>query len=216
MEHLKNKPKILSLDRKAIVQILNEKNPFYPGDNAFYTLNNGGRVFEVNIDYDGPTEGQLNINVGLIVDSGQNDFKIKKLFSIKNVDALYVGSGSYDDPKDLDLSNTGNTCLIVKGHTAISLCNRWIHKFSLFKDDPIVKYFSTVNNSGVPYGYVETKHGYFFIPGMNCVNDLMYMPKKYATEEVQSNLECIDERRIGKDAMKHLVKVKCSEKYFKE
>ena len=109
------------------------------------------------------------------------------VLTVLDVDEIWIGCGSYGDLFDMAEYTIGNAVLIRKGRFCW-LIGRGISTFMLNENERIVKYISTVQNSGVPYGYTETNLRYIGIKGNNCEKSLYVkksLSKRYAVEELQ-------------------------------
>jgi hypothetical protein len=110
--------------------------------------------------------------------------------TIKDVDELWIGTGSYDNVNDKSNKfSIGNTALIVKGNKCISLAS-YISEFRLAEHEKVTKYISTVGNNGVPSGWIKTTKGYYAISSFNCTTGFLNV------EDVSPyvDLRCLDEK----------------------
>ena len=72
------------------------------------------------------------------------------------VDEVWFGSGSYDNVDDRRYEHFDcNTVLFRDGQTCFWL-GAGLHTFELEKGDELTKFRSTVQNSCVPYGWIDT------------------------------------------------------------
>ena len=139
------------------------------------TLYNGERLFRVRF------HGDSNVTAS---------FNELCIFAVNHVDEIWLGCGSVDNVLDMDPNFFGNAVLIRKGNFCW-LIGTEIHVFTLKRNERIVKYVSTVGNSGVPAGYLETNLRYIGIKGNNC-NQSLYIDKKASAESWdQEVLECM-------------------------
>ena len=143
----------------------------------------------------------------------KHPFADSPVIHISKFTDLYLGSGTYDDFYDKSYSHfAGNTCLFVKradrDETGPDICvsvASHVYMFSLQPDDSIFNLYSTVGNSAVPYGFIESKEGYYLVGSFNCIQDkVQFVPKKtnnmsrntnYFLNEVWPALQCYDSRR---------------------
>ena len=139
------------------------------------TLDNGGHTFTVKFN-----------EKGVYVESLQLE-KHPSVLIVLNVDEIWIGCGSYGDLFDMAEYTIGNAVLIRKGRFCW-LIGKSISTFMLNENERIIKYISTVQNSGVPYGYTETNLRYIGIKDNNCEQSL-YVEKtpseRYEMEELQ-------------------------------
>jgi len=124
---------------------------------TFYTHNNGGRPFKV----------QINKNIIIINNNNNNNqelyrYKFDNIFigkSIKN--KMTTFSGGYGDQFD------GNTILLkIVNNDYIYIGNKIIKFKSI---DEIVSYFSYVGNNDVPYPYAIDKIGNYYLINENLI-----------------------------------------------
>ena len=90
---------------------------------------------------------------------------------VLNVDEIWIGCGSYGDLFDMAEYTIGNAVLIRKCRFCW-LIGKSISTFMLNENERIIIYISTVQNSGVPYGYTETNLRYIGIKDNNCEKSL--------------------------------------------
>lgn len=164
------------------------------GKMQFKILDNGGEPFKVTLFKDGD---KLNVtisdNTDKPVNPGDDIYPRKDKYlgfskTIENIDQIWVGCGSYDNVNDRSYPHyMGNTALIVKGKVCTSLASS-ISRFELAQNEHITRYVSTVGNSAVPYGWIETNKGYYALSSFNC--DTGYL-----------NKSDVDESKLSKFAM---------------
>ena len=139
------------------------------------TLDNGGDAFIVKFSDRGVCVQSLLAK------------KHPTVFTVLDVDEIWIGCGSYGDLFDMAEHTIGNAVLIRKGQFCW-LIGKSISTFMLNENERIIKYVSTVQNSGVPYGYTETNLRYIGIKDNNCDKSL-YVDKtpseRYDMEELQ-------------------------------
>ena len=136
-------------------------------------IDNCGVPYKVRIE---SAEGKFMVLKDVNYDKDYPDNlkqKFKPLISAQKADAIWLGGGLYD--QDTQPTCLGNTVLIVIGRTCISVA-RSISAFMLSKGDEVEDYVSTICNSGVPYGFIKTKKGIYFLPSMNCVSKPLFLP----------------------------------------
>jgi len=76
---------------------------------------------------------------------------------------------------------------LIKGNACISVASG-ISSFTLKKNEYVIRYISTVGNSAVPYGYIQTNLGYYALASFNC--DTGFISSKYVKSEEGLNLSC--------------------------
>lgn len=160
------KIKIFAADKSIVRRIENAIKT--KGEFVFKTMDNGGQPHKVVINdnkvifmdnSDDPRSGY---------DSVRNDKFQGFVKVVQNPDEIWIGTGA--DENVLDKSSKrflGNTALVIKGNTATSLASS-IHTFELSDGEHVTSYTSTVGNSGVPYGWIETNKGYYALKSFNC------------------------------------------------
>jgi len=111
------------------------------------------------------------------------------VLTILDADEIWIGCGSYGDLFDMAEYTIGNAVLIRKGRFCW-LIGRGISTFMLNENARIIKYVSTVQNSGVPYGYTETNLRYIGIKDNNCEKSL-YVKKTRSERYDMEQLQCM-------------------------
>ena len=147
-----------------------------------FTLDNGGKPFKIKVISQSDTYIYVNVSVDINYNKFEDIPRFVEVMCIEKADAIWYGSGSYNN--EFEEKHIGNTILITKGKTCISISNI-ICIFELKNDEHVVDYVSTVGNSCVPYGFITTTHGIYCLPGSNCVyipifiNQIVKFPMKY-------------------------------------
>ena len=134
-----------------------------------------------------------------------------KNIHLSNVREVWLGCGSYDNPKDYKDSYVGNVVLIRQNRICYIVGN-YIQKFMLRRRERIFKFLSTVGNSGVPYGYMITDSRYILFNTNNCATDGYILKKeldmlvKKLSPEVRKKLQlsCLDTSIIDTHPMKFI------------
>jgi hypothetical protein len=141
---------------------------------TFHVLDNGGHPFRVELTTQRDLQKKLRARVIPIkydYDEDDNDiayFLYTKALVFSDLESVWLGSGSYYDVNDTSYGHyAGNTCLLVKGQTVVSVAAS-VDTFQLPKNDSITHYVCTVGNSAVPVGYIQTKRGVYTLQATNC------------------------------------------------
>jgi len=160
---------------------------------TFNTLDNGADAFRVKIL---PKERKIII---INYDYFMRNLEIIDHF-IENVDIIWIGCGSYEDVNDTSEDFfTGNSALVIKGSTC-TIIGSDVISFELLNNEKVIYYQSTVGNSGVPYGYVETNLRYI---STSCDKRFIYKTD-YKSEDSKLDLYCLNKE----DSNTHILKFK--------
>lgn len=156
-----NPVRIRAADKK-VERRLNEEL-YRVGFVTLTTTDNGGRPFQVTV-CENADDG---IDVVVLCKDAYAHQKFGKTLTLRGVDRVWVGCGEYGKPGD---SFVGNTVLLTQGNKCTSVASA-VLTFSIGKTDNIVRYVSTMGNSAVPYGWIETSKGLFATSSFNCVQE---------------------------------------------
>lgn len=178
--------RIFCINPAVITQFTNMLNT--KGLVSFPTLDNGGQPFRISVKLQS-NKIASKLKVQITDNTTKDGYPRKDSFLnfkmvFENVGQLWLGAGSYDDYYDTSAKHyTGNTVLLVIGNKCISVSSSII-EFYLHDGEYITKYISTVGNSAVPYGWIETNLAYIAIGSFNCVNinHISYLPRRYVEE----------------------------------
>lgn len=142
------------------------------------TLDNGGDAFQVNL-YPAHIEVRRTGAKRIV-------------FQVAEVDEVWAGCGTYHDI--YDMFQPGHAVLIRKGQTCW-LVGVDISRFVLRAGETILYYFSTVCNSGVPYGFVRTSQRYLTVASNNCESACLdaqtFEARGLSTQEALNELTCL-------------------------
>ncbi len=146
----KGSPKKIAKSVKKSVK-KSARVPRKPSSKSYLIHDNGGRPFKVYVN------GKKHVTIAKNAEEVKD--VEKTLFEI-DADEVHIGKR---DPKDVRNANyPGNTILLRKGDKYIFV-GPVIYEFVPVKGDQIVKFFSPVGNSDVPYPYaVGQQFLYFF------------------------------------------------------
>lgn len=180
------------------------------GQITFSVLDNGAHPFKVLLFKNGD---KLNVTVSDNTDKpvgGEIYLRKDKYLgfskTIENIDQIWIGCGAYDNVYDKSANHyIGNTALIVKDNVCTSIASV-IYRFELSLDEHITKYVSTVGNSAVPYGWIQTNKGYYALTSFNCLSG--FLPN---SEVDESKLDGVFELGCwtkGKYPFKRIQKIK--------
>lgn len=137
-------------------------------------IDNGGVAFYYFIHLD-QESGDLTVTV-----KPQNSEGIKP-FSLV-VDEIWLGSGEYDNVNSRRASHfDGNTILFRKGRDCYWVGLEMVC-FELNEGEKLVSFRSTVGNSCVPYGWIETNTHYLGLESFTCETGRIL--KEYVTPEL--------------------------------
>lgn len=153
------------------------------GKISFPTLDNGGQPLLVTVKRVGNQRVDVVLSDNTLNNQDEDGETYPRsdeyrgfIYGIEDVDQVWVGSGSYNDVFDRSAEHfLGNTALIVKDQDAVSV-SREIVAFQFKPGERVTAYISTVGNSAVAYGWIETTHGYYVLSGFNCVDG--FLPKE--------------------------------------
>ena len=141
----------------------------------YYVHDNGGRPFEVVIN---------SKNVSVYVQTNTKDYDEKEIYdklfkTFTDVKNIYIGKDSKNN------SFKGNSILIDSGVNNKFICiTNCVFEFELGPDDEVVKYFSQVGNSDVPYPVLlGKKYFYSMIEKTYCKRELF--PTSYKTSDFE-------------------------------
>lgn len=148
------------------------RTQFGDADHLEHTvLDNGGKPYRVIVET--APSAPRELVVAIVCVTGDSGRKLGAVVRIDAPDAIWYGSGSYNKKQNVDDMDgprqhyTGNTVLIVKGRT-LTLAARHVSRFQLRGGERVTRYVSTVGNSAVPYGYIETTLGIHAVDDNNC------------------------------------------------
>jgi len=161
----------------------------------FQVLDNGGEPFRVTLSQAGRGDkAQLNVEI-------QDNYPLDDEYAVRpglfaggslslvDVDQVWLGSGYdgrvLDDPE----ATIGNTALIVKGNEVMWVGSS-VSVFQLQKGERIVNFVSTVGNSAVPYGYIETNLNYYGFYHFTCADGMI---AKADLPDAPEDLDCWNE-----------------------
>ncbi len=134
------------------------------GDLRIDVLDNGGNPYRVFLRKG--NNGGFDAIILCIDDDRERE--LGKVVRINNVDAVWFGSGLYDNLNDTSQKcYTGNTVLLIKGQT-ITIVSVNVTTFELnYPDEHVTRFVCTVGNSHIPSGWIETSHGIYTIKDIN-------------------------------------------------
>jgi len=119
---------------------------------------------------------------------------------IENADTIWIGCGSYENVNDTSSElYAGNSALVIKG-SICTIIGSDVSSFELLNNEKVIYYQSTVQNSGVPYGYIETNLRYI---STSCDNRFIYKTD-YKSEDSKLVLYCLNKE----DSNTHILKIK--------
>lgn len=139
------------------------------GAATFTVLDNGGAPFKLRIKPQRNGLFKVTVSDNYVRSEYPREDKWAGFsMDFPDVEQVWVGSGSYDDPYDRSHKHyAGNTALLIQGNVATSIAAA-IMEFKLAKGEKVTRYYSTVGNSAVPYGWIETNDGYYALGTFNC------------------------------------------------
>jgi len=179
------------------------------GKFSFTTLDNGAEPFRITVEKNNTGKLKVILSDNTFGKEYPREDKFKRFnILLDDVDTIWLGSGSYENYFDRSEEQyLGNTALLVKGNTCISVA-RDIEEFTLSDNERVTRYISSVGNSAVPYGWIETNLGYYALESFNC--DTGFLPKKYVVMENIEHFECWGEgepfnRKQGIKGLKTLI-----------
>jgi hypothetical protein len=150
----------------------------------FNVLDNGAHPFKIRIDE------KVTLSDNTMLDNDGEFPREDKYanFSLlfDNIKTIWLGCGEYDDYYNMDSYFMGNTALLINGQTCISVASEII-EFKLSEGEKVTRYISTVGNSGVPYGWIETNLGYYALSSFNCVDGVLFLSNKFEIDEKKMN-----------------------------
>ena len=162
-------------------EVLKSVNPKVVGyvkkNRKVTTLDNGEKTFIVKFNDLGVSVHSLRVKTH------------PTILTVLDMDEIWIGCGSYGDLFDMAEYTIGNAVLIRKSRFCW-LIGRGVSTFMLNKNERIVKYISTVQNSGVPYGFIETNLRYIGIKDNNCEKSL-YLKKSLSERYTMEELQCM-------------------------
>lgn len=110
------------------------------------------------------------------------------------VDAVWVGCGTYNDvnaPDRPGWTSIGNTVLAVSGHQVYVFGSAAL-SFCLEEGEFVTKFVATVQNSGVPYAWIETNRGIYISGYWNCnSHDVGFIPWIHVPSNVGGLYDCV-------------------------
>ena len=173
---------------KALKSVIKSVNPkvvrYVRKTMQVTTLSNGGKKFIVEFDNKKPI---VSVYFAFLPEH-------QRTFVVFEPDEVWIGCGSYGDVNDMAKYTIGNAVLIRKGRFCW-LIGTGIHTFVLNDEERIIKYVSTVQNSGVPYGYIETDTRYIGIKNNNCEKSLTVDKSSSETYDMEQ-LQCMSAYEI--------------------
>ena len=176
------------------------------GSFTFATLDNGNQPFRLTLF---PFFIKLGDNSHEKDDTGlsypRTDRYTGFSIDIKRMSDIWIGTGTYDDESDLTHCRYfGSSALIVipsrrssKGALVLVISSD-VSAFTLDPGESVVNFVSTVGNSAVPYGWIETTKGKYFVQSFNCTSG--FIPSSVNVERPS----CVDERHTGFQEIKNL------------
>lgn len=138
----------------------------------YYVHDNGGRPFEVIVDKKNNIYiyKQSNLNIEIY------DKLVKKFVDVKKI---YIG-------KDSKYKNLNGNTILLELKNGKFVCIMWdIFEFKLEPGDEVVKYFSEVGNSDVPYPVLLGKKNFYSMIEKTFAS-LNYFPPNYKTADFES------------------------------
>jgi len=167
------------------------------GEFSFTVLDNGGKPFRVIVKKNNTGKLKVKLTDNTVNSKYPRKDKFKAFVKvIDDVDTIWLGSGTYNNYFNRSEEHyLGNTALLTKNNTCISVAS-YITEFNLSNGEYVTRYISSVGNSAVPYGWIETNYGYYAIDSFNC--DTGFLSKKYITKESLENinLKCWDKTGV--------------------
>lgn len=145
---------------------------------------NGGHPFHISIRRG--EGGKVDADILCVEEFEKKRRRFGKMYRMRGADSVWYGCGSYAGPEKNYKEYMGNTMLIVRGRTCVSVASE-VRQFTLRKDEEVTRYVSIVKNAGVPYGYIETTHGIYVLDSFNCSNGFIPWDKVRLNE---TNLMC--------------------------
>ena len=180
------------------------------GYSTFRTLDNGGHPFRLKLY---PDSIQLRDNSNEKDEDGEANPREDRFtgFSvdIKRASEIWIGTGAGPDVTDLTYPHYfGSSAIIVvpsmfrlskkpRGDLIIVVSSD-VSVFSLTPGESVVRFVSTVGNSAVPYGWIETTKGKYFIESFNCASGFVPLSMR-----VESPF-CIEDSQPGLQKIKNL------------
>jgi hypothetical protein len=181
------------------------------GHVTFATLDNGGEPFRLTLF---PSYIQLRDNSDEMDDDdddenhsrgdGFSGFSI----DIKHASEIWIGTGAQDDVTDLTYAHYfGSAALIIipsrlpkknKGDLVLVVSSN-VSAFTLDVGERVVRFVSTVGNSAVSYGWIETTKGKYFLKSFNCSSGFL------AADVEVSDPFCVDDTQVHLQKIKNLV-----------
>jgi hypothetical protein len=159
--------KIYAEDHRVIDEFENDLR--IHGHKTFYVLDNGGKPFKVDI-----IKRRGRLDVTYCDNESDDDPRVDRYVgfstTIKDVDEVWIGCGTYKNVYDMSFKHyIGNTAMVRKGLVCTSLASS-VCEFKLDINERITRYVSTVGNSAVPYGWMQTNKGYYALESFTCMS----------------------------------------------
>jgi hypothetical protein len=173
---------------KSIKFMAENKNLLNGVPDEFLVLDNGAQPFRVSIEGEKVVIGD-NSMFDMDGEFPREDKYLNFKIPVENVDEIWLGCGEYDDYYNPSPEFFGNTVLLVVGQRCISVASEII-EFRLSEGEHVTRYISTVGNSAVPYGWIETTLGYYALPSFNCVDNVLFLPNSYEIDYQKMNMGC--------------------------
>ena len=153
---------------------------------------NGGRLYRVKVEYS--SKRIMLFHLDHEEDAPYSAIVVNPPIFETTVDAIWVGCGTYNDVNASDRSgwtSVGNTVLAVSGHHVYVYGSAAL-SFDLQEGEFITKFVATVQNSGVPYAWIETDKGIYISQYWNCNSlDVGFIPWMHAPSNVGGHYDCV-------------------------
>lgn len=173
----------------------------------FKIIDNGFEAFDVRIVR---RDKDILVDVTVNLDDENEDVgfvpRYKHLFRLGEVDSIWLGCGHYGKPGPEDV---GNSILVVKGDVCTHI-GPTISEFKLRKGEYITNFISTLGNSAVVYGYIQSNLGFYGLHSFTC--ETGYIPLKEMPKD--ADLICWDDDYPFVPIPSYKVLVKRGEKEF--
>lgn len=155
------------------------------------TWDNGGHPFEVSVERASESAVDVVVRGHVLLDArtSKYDDYARRLVTMRGVDAVFFGQGSYDAVNEDKLDYVGNNVLVVKGRTVTRIGDS-IQSFTLRAGEHVTDFVSTVGNSGAPYMFVRTNQRFVSFGCHDAWAPLSVVKGSFTTEAALSELQC--------------------------
>jgi hypothetical protein len=163
---------IKAVDERIIPRMLRKPR-------GFHTRDNGGRAFRVKL-----TPKTVKVS------------RASARRVLRNINTVWLGCGSYADPFDQDETHyAGNAVLVIHSQSRVCtlIASRHVTSFTLFPRERVLRFVSTVQNSGVPYGFTETNLRYIGVADNNCGRHAYVLKSEYGDVHEDQDMMCMQD-----------------------